>query len=200
MQAFIYNLIEQCLSGAGIEMITHPEIDVALFPEAQYKQVFSEENTKLYYEHDLIDIPRPLEHLIVTVGGINVKEHPISYAVAYDIESIAGSEWDRQGYDRLVERIVTIRLSLIASDTVKRQAVAALEYGKIFLWNLLWNPPANIENWWRGSAQLYGFTDVYDLPHVNIAGFDEEEVHGCWFGATYKQVLLPIEHVALRKL
>lgn len=200
MQALIYNLIDKCLDGAGIEMITHPEIDNVLFPDAQYKQVYSKENTKLYYERELVDIPRPLDHLIIQVGGAHVQERVISYAMEYDIESIAGPEWDRKGYDKLVERIVTVRLSLIASNIVNREGMTALEYAKIFVWHLLWNPPRGIEDWWRGSAVLTGFSDVYDLPHVNLAGFDEEEILGCWFGAIFKQVVLPIESVALRKL
>lgn len=193
-------MIAQCLSGAGIEMIQNAETDKAFFPEAQYKLVYSEENTKLYYEHDLVEIPRPLEYLIILVGGVTVRENPISYAIKYDIESLAGPEWNRSGYDRMVERFTTVRLSLIASDTVERQAVAALDHAKIFLWHLLWNPPQEIEQWWRGSATLQGFTDIFDAPHMNLAGFDEAEIHGWWFGASYRQVLVPAEHVALRKL
>jgi len=200
MQAQVYNLINVCLEGAGMAMMTHPEVDKVLFPEAQYERVYSKENTKLYYEHELVDIPRPLDHLIIVVGGAHVREHIISYAMEYDIKSLAGAEWDRKGYDKLVERIITVRLSLIVSSVVNREGIAALEYAKIFLWHLLWNPPRGIEDWWRGSAVLNGFSDIYDLPHVNAAGFDEEEILGCWFGATFKQVMLPVENVALRKL
>lgn len=205
MQAYVYRLIEKLLNnngGAGCEMITHPELDDTLFPEAQYKQVFSVENTRLHYEQDggLITIERPLKKLIVLIGGTNVTERIVSYSMPYDIESLAGAEWDRSGHDKLLERTSTVRISLIASDTVERQAVAALEYGKIFLQYLLWNPPEGIEDWWSRAATLDGFTDLFALPHTNISGFDEQEILGCWFGAKFKETLLPSEHVAIRLL
>lgn len=202
MQAYVYNLFLKFLETGGSEMITHPELDNTLFPEAQYKRVFSLENTSLHFERagGLITIERPLQKLMVLIGGSDVKERIVSYSMPYNIESVAGAEWNRSGHDRVLERKSTVRISLIASDTVELQAVDSLEYGKIFFQNALWNPPSTIENWWSRAAILEGFTDIFALPHVNMSGFEEPELTGCWFGAIFREMLLPSEHVAIRKL
>jgi len=179
-------------------IIVHPELDKTTFPEAQYEVLFSQENTRVHFEKELIDVNRPLEKDIFLIGSTMSDERPASYAMPYDIESLAGHDWDRSGHDSVVELTTTVRISMITEDKVERQSAAQLHYMQLFAQQAIRNPPTR--DWWSRPAHLIGFTSIFALPHEGIMGFNEEEIQGSWFGARFTEYFRPSEHIAIRKL
>lgn len=198
MEIFIHRLLSELIAGDGCQLIVHPEMDKGTFPKAQYEINFSKENTRVHYESELIEINRPLEKSIFLVGTGSTEERPVSYAMPYNVESLAGSKWNRSGHDVLVEVTYVVRISMITEDKAERQAKAQLHYMQLFAQQALRNPPT--QQWWTWPATLVGFTSLFNLPHENIMGFNEEEVQGSWFGARFVERMIPSEHVAIRKL
>ena len=196
MEIFVRRLFEELLADGGSEINIHPEL--SLPPNSQYKVVFSEENTRLLFEHELVDLNRPLTESIIMVGSTLTDEQFVSYAIPYDIDSESGAEWDRSGKDNLFQITSTVRITLISKHKAPKQAYAELHYMQLFTQNAIRNAPTR--NWWEEQAHLVGFTSTFPLVHYDKLGMAESDIHGKWFGTRLRSGYIPAEHVAIRKL
>jgi len=198
VEVHVHRLFTQLISGNGTRMNVHPELDIGTFPEAQYIRVFSEENTEIHFEHELIDMVRPLPKSIFLVGSVSTEERPYSYSIPYSIDSKSGEEWDRNGHSCLVHMSTIVRITMIVDNKVPKQASTNIHYMQLFAQQAIRNPPT--QDWWGRAATLLGFTGLNYAPSMNLVEMNEEEILSKWFGARFSEVFLPEEHIALRKL
>jgi len=195
MEIFVHRLLSELISGNGARLTTHYDLDKTVLPQAQYPVVFSEDNTRVHFEHELIDIERPLSKDIFLIGSMSSEERLASYSMP--IQVTAG-DTVVDTHDNAVEFSCTVRISMISGHETVKESYAQLRYMQLFAMQSLRNPPT--QNWWEWPAHLMGFTPVWGVHHENLAGFNEELIRGKWFGALFKEFMVPSEHVVIEKL
>jgi len=201
MEIFVHRLLSELIAGNGSRLVSHYDLDKTVLPQAQYETVFSEENTVIHFEHELIKIERPLGKNIFLVGSMSSEERPMSYSMPIRVTAEnkeSGETYEVDTHDNAVEFSCTVRISMIAGHETVKQSYAQLRYMQLFAMQSLRNPPT--QNWYEWPAHLMGFTTVWGIHHENLAGFSEELLRGKWFGALFKEFIVPSEHVIIEKL
>ena len=199
MEVFSHRLLTELIAGAGTELVAHYDLDKSVLPLAQYPIVFSEDNTRVHFEDERIEINRPLSKDIFLVGSLSFDEVIASYSMPIDRDyAIDGEARKVRTHDSMTRITSIIRITLITDNEVPKQARGKLRYMQLFAMQAFMNPPT--QDWWGFAAHVTGFTSTVNVPMTNVLGSEEELIIGKSFGVKFDEVLVRSEHLSLRKL
>jgi len=199
MEVFSHRLLSELIEGAGSRLVAHYDLNPSLLPEARYPTVFSEDNTRIHFEDESIEIDRPLSKDIFMVGNLSFDEVVASYAMPIKrTYVIDGETVDVDVHDNLIRLTSVIRITMITNNEVQKQARGKLRRMIQFVIMAFTNPPT--QNWYEWPARPAGFTSVVNVPMTNVLGNEEELIIGRSIGVKFEEDVVRSEHLHLEKL
>jgi len=199
MEVFAHRLLSELIAGAGVRLVVHYDLDKSVLPQAQYEIVFSEDNTRVHFEDEAIEIDRPLSKDIILVGSLSFDESIASYSMPINRDvTINGKAKQIKTHDSMVKITSVIRITLITDNEVPKQARGQLRYLNQFVIQAFMNPPT--QDWYRWPARVAGFTSTINVPMTNVLGSEEELIIGKSFGVKFEEDIVRSEHLFLERV
>ena len=199
MEVFAHRLLSELIAGAGTRLVAHYDLNKSVLPQAKYPIVFSEDNARVHFEDEAIEIDRPLSKDIFLVGSLSFDEIVRSYAVPIDRTYQLDGETKRVNTnDNLIRITSIIRITMITNNEVPKQARGKLRYMMQFVIMAFTSPPT--QNWWEWPARVTGFTSTVNVPMMNVLGNEEELIIGKSIGVKLEEDVIRSEHLTLEKL
>lgn len=199
MEIFAHRLLSELIEGAGCRLVAHYDLNPSLLPEARYPYVFSEDNTRIHFEDESIEIDRPLSKDIFMVGSLSFDEIVASYAIPIRREfQLDGETVQVNEHDNLIRINSVIRITMITNNEVEKEARPKLRLMMQFVIMAFTNPPT--QNWYEWPARPAGFTSVVNVPMMNVLGDEEELIIGRSIGVKFEEDVVRSEHLHLEKL